>query len=171
MIELADTSRNPAGQATPPPDSPCYQDRSVTRDADVSPSVTTTSEKEQDVSPKQPFDASGSTTWDRIPVTTPSLGWPAATDITTTPTAFSKGRSIVLDVGDVVFPVITPDNVDEVADAEGLHRDVGVAFTVVPRKRTVDVLERIRQINPTGFVTLELVRTPSLDTRRHRVRP
>jgi uncharacterized protein YebE (UPF0316 family) len=58
-----------------------------------------------------------------------------------------------------------------VVNAEGLDGEVRVAFTVVPRKRTADVLERIRRTNPHAFVTLESVKTPDLAPHRHRIRP
>jgi uncharacterized protein YebE (UPF0316 family) len=79
-----------------------------------------------------------------------------------------------------VTPVGSPSVADELRDggygvtvvnAEGLDGDVRVAFTVVPRKRAPDVLERIRSINPNAFVTLESVKTPDLTSRRHRIRP
>ncbi len=79
-----------------------------------------------------------------------------------------------------ITPVGSPSVADElrragygvtVVNAEGFDGEVRVAFTVVPRKRAPDVLERIRRVNSKAFVTLESVRTPDLTSRRHRIRP
>jgi uncharacterized protein YebE (UPF0316 family) len=79
-----------------------------------------------------------------------------------------------------ITPVDTPSVADELRDAgygvtvvnaEGLEGEVRVAFTIVPRKRAPDVLERIRRVNSKAFVTLESVKTPDLVSRRHRIRP
>jgi uncharacterized protein YebE (UPF0316 family) len=55
-----------------------------------------------------------------------------------------------------------------VVNAEGHDCEIRAAFTVVPRKRTADVLERIRRINSHVSVTLESV---DLAPHRHRIRP
>lgn len=47
-----------------------------------------------------------------------------------------------------------------VLNGEGLHGDVRLALTVVPRRRLREVLEIVYGINPAAFVTFEQVRLP-----------
>jgi len=86
-------------------------------------------------------------------------------------------RKIAL--GKSVMRVITPFDAPEVApalrdagfgvtvvNAEGKEGDVRLAFTVIPRRRTPEVLSIVRAINPNAFVTVEGVSTPQIRARR-----
>lgn len=86
-------------------------------------------------------------------------------------------RKIAL--GKSVLRVITPFESPEVApalraagfgvtvvNAEGKNGDVRLAFTVVPRRKTGEVLSIVRSVNQEAFVTVEDVATPEVRARR-----
>lgn len=67
----------------------------------------------------------------------------------------------------VIAPIGSPQAADAlraagyavtVLNGEGLHGDVRLAFTVVPRRRLKEVLAIVEEINPEAFVTFEQVR-------------
>jgi uncharacterized protein YebE (UPF0316 family) len=89
-----------------------------------------------------------------------------------------------LAIGHSILRVVTSTGSAPVADslreagygvtelnASGLRGDVRIAFTVVPRKRTRDVLGRVRELNDGAFVTVQSVSTPDIHHRKHRIRP
>ena len=89
-----------------------------------------------------------------------------------------------LAIGHSILRVITPTGSAPVAEAlrevgygvtelnaSGLRGDVRIAFTVVPRRRTRDVIGRVKELNDTAFVTVQSVSTPDIHHRRHRIRP
>ncbi len=89
-----------------------------------------------------------------------------------------------LAIGDSILRVITPTGSPPVAqalrdagygvtelNAEGLRGDVRIAFTVVPRRRTRDVLSRVEALNDSAFVTIQSVSKPEIHHRRHRIQP
>jgi uncharacterized protein YebE (UPF0316 family) len=53
-----------------------------------------------------------------------------------------------------------------VLNAEGLEGPVRLTFTVIPRRRTKEVLGVIRAINPDAFVTVESTTTPDFQGLR-----
>jgi uncharacterized protein YebE (UPF0316 family) len=80
----------------------------------------------------------------------------------------------------VIAPVDSPPVADALRDAgygvtvvnaQGLRGDVRLSFTVVPRKRTRDVLATVGRINEAAFVTVESISTPDISQRRRRIRP
>ena len=89
-----------------------------------------------------------------------------------------------LALGHSILRVVTPTGSPPVAgslreagygvteiNASGLRGDVRVAFTVEPRRRTRDVLGRVREVNESAFVTIQSVSTPDIHQRRHRIHP
>ena len=89
-----------------------------------------------------------------------------------------------LALGHSILRVVTPMDTPAVADtlrdagygvtelnASGMRGDVRLAWTVVPRRRTNDVLGRIRQTNDGAFVTVQSVSAPDIHHRKHRIRP
>lgn len=89
-----------------------------------------------------------------------------------------------LAIGDSILRVITSTGSPPVAqalrdagygvtelNAEGLRGDVRIAFTVVPRRRTRDVLSRVEALNESAFVTIQSISKPETHHRRHRIRP
>lgn len=89
-----------------------------------------------------------------------------------------------LAIGDSILRVITSTGSPPVAqalrdagygvtelNAEGLRGDVRIAFTVVPRRRTRDVLSRVEALNESAFVTIQSISKPEIHHRRHRIRP
>jgi uncharacterized protein YebE (UPF0316 family) len=57
-----------------------------------------------------------------------------------------------------------------VLNAEGLRGDVRLAWTVVPRKDTRDVLARVHSANADAYVTVQSVSTIDVADRRRRIR-
>jgi uncharacterized protein YebE (UPF0316 family) len=89
-----------------------------------------------------------------------------------------------LALGHSILRVVTPTGSPPVAavlreagygvtelNASGLRGDVRIAFTVVPRRNTRDVLSRVGEVNDAAYVTLQSVSTPDINHRRHRIRP
>mgnify|MGYP001824243856 FL=1 len=70
----------------------------------------------------------------------------------------------------IVAPVETPQAAPvlrehgyavTVLNGEGLHGDVRLALTVVPRRKVREVLQFVYRTNPGAFVTFEQVRLPA----------
>ena len=89
-----------------------------------------------------------------------------------------------LALGHSILRVITPTDTPPIADvlrgagygvtvvnAEGLKGDVRIAFTVVPRRKTRDVLNRVHAANDSAYVTVQSVSTADVPRRRNQVRP
>jgi len=57
-----------------------------------------------------------------------------------------------------------------VLNAQGLRGDVRLAWTVVPRKNTRDVLRRVHDVNGEAYVTVQPVATIDIEDRHRRIR-
>jgi len=79
-----------------------------------------------------------------------------------------------LAMGTTLVRVVAPNDSPQVApvlreagyavtvlNGEGLHGDVRLSFTVVPRKRMKSVLALVYETNPAAFVTFEQIRVPA----------
>ena len=88
-----------------------------------------------------------------------------------------------LALGHSILRIVTPFDTPPVEDllreagygvtvlnARGMRGDVRLAWTVVPRRRTRDVLGRVRDANADAFVTVQSVATIDISDRRRRVR-
>lgn len=82
-------------------------------------------------------------------------------------------------MGHAIVRVIAPFDTPQVAgtlraagfgvtvlNAEGLQGPVRIAFAVIPRRRTTEVLRMVREANPEAFVTVEATTAPDLPVRR-----
>ena len=88
-----------------------------------------------------------------------------------------------LALGNSILRIVTPTGSPSVEDAlrgagygvtvlnaRRLRGDVRLAWTVVPRRQTRDVLRRVQDTNTEAFVTVQSVSTIDIADRRRRVR-
>jgi len=88
-----------------------------------------------------------------------------------------------LALGNSILRIVTPFDSPPVAptlreagyqvtvlNAHGMRGDVRLAWTVIPRKKTRDVVGRVRGINNSAFVTTQPVSTIDNPSRRRQIR-
>ncbi len=86
-----------------------------------------------------------------------------------------------LAIGQAMVRIVTPSSTDQIApllrergfgatvlNGDGMHGEVRVTFTVLPRKRIEEILALVKEVSPEAYVTID--DTASIDLHRRQER-